>query len=88
MILALAASHGTDAYLTNRNINHQHGVEHNIMARSFVHGETWLAVSSGAGFALTLATDHQLRKHHHEKAADFITGASIVGHTYGAVTSR
>lgn len=87
LLLALAASHGSDAYLTNRNVNYRHGVERNFVARPFVHGQGWLIGASAGGFALTLVADHQLRKHHRERAADFVTGASIIGHTAGALTS-
>ncbi len=90
LYLLLAASHGSDAYLTNRNINtgRYRPVEMNPLMRPFVHGQSWLAVSNAAGFGLQIGVDQWLRHKHHRRLADAWLYTNIGEHTCGAITSR
>lgn len=92
LLLALAGSHGADAYVTNRNINVQHRFEFNPVQRPFVHGTGWLIVAQGAQFGLLAGIQHKLRHvNGHgklgERLADALLAAEIADHTNCAARS-
>lgn len=98
LILLQLASAGNDAYWTNHNVqssfasHHYKNYENNPIARPFVKSTTGCVVYFSASAATHIAAAHLLRKHHHDRIADFVLVEGIVDHGvsggYSAAHSR
>ena len=78
--VAQFAAHGADAFFTYRNMHSHNFVEHDPLARPFVHNDGILIAGSAVGLFGELFIERTLRKTGHRKLANAIALVSIGGH--------
>lgn len=87
IVVAQLAAHGADAFFTYRDMHSYNFVEHDPLARPFVHNDAIFIAGSAIGLFGELFIEKTLRKRGHRQIADALALVSISGHTWGATYS-
>ena len=87
IVVAQFAAHGADAFFTYQDMHSYNFVEHDPLARPFVHNDAIFITGSAVGLFGELFIERALRKTGHRKLANAIALVSIGGHTWGATYS-